>query len=133
MEGIRHTHTTHTQHTVHAVDHMLQDLTRGEANDFFRKMSPVCELTLGSQGPFSTGVKLNTTQPCWDDSIEFDAAAAVASLLLSPSRPSKVDASVVGCEGLFVHRRWGGYAWIGCSFSDFVNFVVTDIHNLRSP
>ncbi|CAB1102764.1 unnamed protein product [Ectocarpus sp. CCAP 1310/34] len=66
-----------------------KDLTRGEANDFFRKMSPVCELTLGSQGPFSTGVKLNTTQPCWDDSIEFDAAAAAASLLLSPSRRSK--------------------------------------------
>ncbi|CAN0308955.1 unnamed protein product, partial [Ectocarpus sp. 8 AP-2014] len=66
-----------------------KDLTRGETNDFFRKMSPVCELTLGSQGPFSTGVKLNTTQPCWDDSIEFDAAAAAASLLLSPSRPSK--------------------------------------------
>ncbi|CBJ48983.1 hypothetical protein Esi_0115_0021 [Ectocarpus siliculosus] len=66
-----------------------KDLTRGEANDFFRKMSPVCELTLGSQGPFSTGVKLNTTQPCWDDSIEFDAATAAAALLLSPPRPSK--------------------------------------------
>lgn len=36
-------------------------------------MSPVCELSLGDQGPFSTSVKPNTTQPSWDESLEFEA------------------------------------------------------------
>ncbi|CAM9698724.1 unnamed protein product, partial [Scytosiphon promiscuus] len=51
-----------------------KDLTRGDGRDsFFSKMSPVCELTLGDQGPFSTSVKPNTYQPQWDDSVEFEA------------------------------------------------------------
>ena len=51
-----------------------QGLTRGQQQDsFFTKMSPVCELSLGDQGPFSTTVKPNTTQPSWDESLEFEA------------------------------------------------------------
>ncbi|CAN0240990.1 unnamed protein product, partial [Pylaiella littoralis] len=71
-------------------------LTRGDRRDsFFSKMSPVCELSLGEQGPFSTGVRPNTSHPSWDDSIEFEAAArqhqeghgSPSSSLLSPSHP----------------------------------------------
>eukprot|EP00752_Nemacystus_decipiens_P002928 g2723.t1 len=51
-------------------------LTRGDQrrDSFFTKLSPVCELSLdGEQGPFSTSVKPNTSQPSWDDSVEFEA------------------------------------------------------------
>eukprot|EP00904_Undaria_pinnatifida_P004507 jgi/Undpi1/14057/HiC_scaffold_9.g03708.m1 len=51
-----------------------KDLVRVQQRDsFFTKMSPVCELSLGDQGPFSTSVKTNTTQPSWDESLEFEA------------------------------------------------------------
>lgn len=76
-----------------------QGLTRGDQRDsFFTKLSPVCELSLDGevkQGPFSTSVKPNTTQPSWDDSVEFEARHPPP--LPPPSRPPKVAVCMYIC------------------------------------